>query len=77
MTANYTLGTNATYSCDDGFFLDLSVGDEVRTCIDDGDNDVEGEFDGLEPTCDRKYWLYTNYNNGICINTRLSIYTNI
>ncbi len=55
MTPNYELDTNATYSCNAGYFLDVSVGDEVRTCIDDIDNDAEGVFDGQAPSCVRKY----------------------
>ena len=50
-TPNYFLGTVATYSCDTGFFLDLSGGSETRTCIDDGDNDAEAIFSGLAPAC--------------------------
>ena len=53
-TPNYSLGTVATYGCNDGFILNLSVGSEMRTCIDDGDNDVEGVFNLMAPTCDRK-----------------------
>ena len=48
---NYSLGTIATYSCNVEFSLDLSAGSETRTCIDDGDNDAEGVFDGQAPTC--------------------------
>ena len=53
-TPNYPLTTVATYSCNAGFVLDLSVGSETRTCIDDGDNDAEGVFDMQEPACVRK-----------------------
>ena len=53
-TPNYSLGTVATYSCNTGFSLDLSAGSETRTCVDDGDNDVEGVFIGQAPTCVRK-----------------------
>ena len=53
-TPNYALGTVATYSCNAGFVLDLSVGSEMRTCIDDGDNDAEGMFDMRAPACVRK-----------------------
>ena len=49
--SNYSLGTTATYSCNAGFSLDLSAGSETRTCVDDGDNDAEGLFTGLAPTC--------------------------
>ncbi len=54
MTPDFDLGTTATYSCDDGYTLDLSIGVEVRTCIDDGNNDTEGVFSGQEPACVRK-----------------------
>ncbi len=52
---NFDLGTTATYSCNDGYTLDLSIGVEVRTCIDDGDNDAVGVFSDQEPACVRKY----------------------
>ena len=53
---NFDLGTTATYSCDDGYTLDLSFGGvEVRTCFDDGDDDSEGVFSGQKPVCVRKY----------------------
>ena len=50
----YSLGNVATYNCNDGYYLNLTVGSRIRTCIDDGDNDVEGIFDLMAPTCDRK-----------------------
>ena len=58
MVPNYELGTVATYSCDAGFVLDFSLGGtETRTCVDDGDNDAEGIFDGQAPTCVRKFHM--------------------
>ncbi len=51
---DFNLGTTATYSCNEGYTLDLSIGDEVRTCIDDGDNDAVGMFSDQEPACVRK-----------------------
>ena len=43
------------YICNTGFFLDLSLGGTMtRTCMDDGDNDAEGVFDGQAPICVRK-----------------------
>ena len=57
--ANYSLETTANYSCNAGFSLDLSAGSETRTCVDDGDNDAEGVFDGQAPTCVRKSTEYT------------------
>ncbi len=54
MSPDFELTTTATYSCDDGYFLDLSVGDRVRTCIDDDDNDADGVFTGQAPSCVRK-----------------------
>ena len=54
-TANYELGTVATYVCSSGFRLDFSQGgSETRTCVDDMDNDAEGVFDRLPPRCVRK-----------------------
>ena len=56
MVPNYELGTVATYSCDAGFVLDFSLGGTMtRTCVDDGDNDAEGLFDGQAPICVRKF----------------------
>ena len=54
-TPDYNLDTVATYSCNGGFFLDLSIGGSVtRTCVDDLDNDAEGVFDRQAPRCVRK-----------------------
>ncbi len=55
ITSNYDLGTVATYTCDDGFVLDLSLGGSMtRTCFDDLDNDAEGVFNRQAPRCIRK-----------------------
>ena len=55
ITPNYDLGTEATYACDAGYFLDLSLGESMtRTCVDDEDNDAEGVFSGQAPICIRK-----------------------
>ncbi len=43
----YDFGTNATYSCNDGFFLE---GEGVRTCFGDGSN-VNGDWNGSVPQC--------------------------
>ena len=51
---NYPWGTTATYSCNEGYFLDTSGTSRIRTCFDDNDNDAEGVFDGQEPRCVRK-----------------------
>ena len=54
-TPNFDLGAVAIYACNDGFVLDLSLGGtEIRTCVDDLDNDAEGVFDGQAPACIRK-----------------------
>ncbi len=55
--ADYMLGTVATYTCNAGFFLDISAAGSsaTRTCVDDNDNDAEGIFDRQPPTCIRKY----------------------
>ena len=53
-TPNFDLGTTATYACNEGYFLDLSVGVRVRTCVDDGDMDALGVFTDQAPSCVRK-----------------------
>ena len=54
-TPNYDLGTVATYNCDAGFFLDLSLGGSAfRTCVDDNGLDAIGEFNNQAPRCIRK-----------------------
>ena len=54
-TPDYDLGTVATYACNPGFVLDLSLGgSEMRTCFDDIENDAEGAFDRPAPRCFRK-----------------------
>ena len=56
MVPDYELGTVATYSCNPGFVLNSSLGGTMmRTCVDDGDNDAEGIFDGQAPTCVCKF----------------------
>ncbi len=56
---NYDLGTVATYECNSGFVLDLSLGGSMtRTCFDDLDNDAEGVFSGQAPRCIRKWSAY-------------------
>ncbi len=62
-TPDYDLGTVATYDCNAGFALDLSLGgSEVRTCVDDMDNDAEGVFDNQAPKCVRKFLTLYNPN---------------
>ncbi len=51
MSPDFELTTTATYCCIDDYFL---VGDEVRTCIDNNDNDADGVFTGQAPRCVRK-----------------------
>ncbi len=54
-TPSYDLSTVATYDCDAGFVLDLSLGgSEMRTCFDDDGLDAIGEFDNQTPRCIRK-----------------------
>ncbi len=51
-TPNYDLGTVATYACDTGFVLDLSLGgSEMRTCVDDNGLDAIGVFERQAPRC--------------------------
>ncbi len=61
MSPDFELTTTATYSCNAGYFLDLSVGNEVRTCIDDNDNDADGIFTGQAPSCVREYIHIQHY----------------
>ncbi len=52
---NYDLGTVATYECDPGYFLDLSLGGcMTRTCVNDDGLDAIGDFSGQAPRCIRK-----------------------
>ena len=54
--SNYDLGTVATYTCNDGYRLDITQGgSETRTCIDDLNGDAVGVFTNLPPRCVRKY----------------------
>ena len=58
MTADYSAGTVATYTCDDGFELVPGVGNSMRTCLPVGQvsgADLRSEFDGAEPRCERKF----------------------
>ena len=58
----------ATYDCDAGFVLDLSLGGSVtRTCFDDLDNDAQGVFSGQAPACIRKLSAYSNYLFAQCM----------
>ncbi len=57
-TSDYGLGTEATYTCEDGLYLE---GNEVRTCMDDDGMDATGVWSGHKPSCVRKSLvLYTN-----------------
>ncbi len=54
-SANYSLGTTATYSCNDGYFLSVTESTTVvRTCQDDDGMDAVGVFSGQAPRCVRK-----------------------
>ena len=65
---SHHLRSVATYACDAGFVLDLSLGGSVtRTCFDDLDNDAEGVFSGQEPRCIRKLSAYYNYFFAQCM----------
>ena len=51
VTPDYDLGTEATYTCVAGFYLE---GNEVQVCMDDDGMDTIGVWSGLEPRCVRK-----------------------
>ena len=55
MTAPYSVGTVATYTCNSGYELS-TTGDEMRTCMDNGDGSG-GSFGGSAPTCQRKFLI--------------------
>ena len=50
VTPDYDLGTEATYTCEAGFYLE---GNQVRTCIENDGMDASGQ----EPSCACKYQL--------------------
>ncbi len=57
MTANYSAGTVAIYTCDDGFELGPGVGNSMRTCLpveQMSDAASRSEFDGAEPRCEQR-----------------------
>ncbi len=55
MTANYSVGTVATYTCDSGFRFVPGVGNRMRHCEDQGSTgDPISDFNGTEPRCERK-----------------------
>ena len=58
MTAEFDLGTVATYSCNDGYQLITGPGGDIRICVDGGDGNG-GVFDGEAPICERKADLLT------------------
>ena len=51
VTSDYDLGTEATYTCEAGFYLE---GNEVRVCMDDDGIDTIVVWSGQEPSCVRK-----------------------
>ena len=51
VTSDYDLGTEATYTCEAGFYLE---GNEVRVCMDDDGMDTIGVWSGQEASCVRK-----------------------
>ena len=53
VTPDYDLGTEATYTCEAGFYLE---GNEVRVCMDDDGMDAIGGWSGREPSCVRKLY---------------------
>ena len=70
----YNLGTVATYDCDTGFVLDLSLGgSEMRTCVGDIGPDAEGLFDNQAPICVRKSFLWFNSHKLIQRKSRFSV----
>ena len=60
MSAQFDLGTVATYSCNEGYQLITNPGDEIRTCVDGGDGNG-GVFNGAKPICECKERLAFSY----------------
>ena len=52
VTPDYDLGTEATITCEAGFYLE---GNEARVCMDDNGMDAIGVWSGQEPSCVRKF----------------------
>ncbi len=48
-SANYFVGTMATYSCEENYFLDVTGANEVRTCTE-GMGAI-GEWSASAPVC--------------------------
>ncbi len=65
---NYVFDVTADHSCDAGFSL---VGVNTRTCTGDGSS-INGAFDGVAPTCERKRLIIpTQKNHYNCIRNHL------
>ena len=64
---NYDLGTTATYACNEGYFLDLSVGVRVRTCVDDDGMDALGVFTDQAPSCVRKFVSFYSLRQSVTV----------
>ena len=56
---NYVFNVTANHSCYTGFSL---VGDNTRMCTGDGSS-INGAFDGVAPTCERKLYNPTLKNH--------------
>ena len=54
VTPDYDLGTEATYTCEAGFYINITEANQVRRCVDDDEIDAIGGWSGQEPSCDCK-----------------------
>ncbi len=54
VTSDYDLGTEATYTCKAGFYINTTGANQVRRCVDDDGMDAVGGWNGQEPSCVRK-----------------------
>ena len=52
MTEPFSIGTVATFTCDDAFVLNSATA--TLTCSDDNQADTIGTWGVSEPTCERK-----------------------
>ncbi len=77
MTANYSAGTVATYTCNDGFELGPGVGNSMRTCVpveQMSDAASRSEFDGAEPRCEQRKCSGLLFNYSYSLGIRACIY---
>ena len=66
ITPEFAIGTIATHSCSAGFSL---VGVVTRTCMDDDQADIVGEWSDSDPSCERKFLTFLDLMSISCFNS--------